>query len=125
MTRRKYSTVTLVGRNSYLAKPLTPLVREAITAPKCLRLEPMDLKRISLADSAGVKGIAPVDARRVRIVFDCRTTNDQATITRESTNENNTDVNRWADARRLRINGKPCSEPWHFLNLPARFAGSR
>jgi hypothetical protein len=23
--------------------------------------------------------------------------------------ENNTDVDRWADARRLRINGKPCS----------------
>jgi hypothetical protein len=29
-----------------------------------------------------------------------------ATINKESSNENNTDVDRWADARRLRINGK-------------------
>jgi hypothetical protein len=35
--------------------------------------------------------------------------NDPATINKESTNENNTDVARWADARGLRINGKPCS----------------
>jgi len=40
------------------------------------------------------------------VVFDCRMANDLATINRESTNENNTDVDRWADARRLRINGK-------------------
>src|SRR5262249_36389846 len=40
-------------------------------------------------------------------------------------NENNTDVDRWADARRLRINGKPCSKPWRCLNLPAPFAVSR
>jgi hypothetical protein len=33
--------------------------------------------------------------------------NDPATINKESTNENNTDVDRWADARWLRINGKP------------------
>ena len=43
--------------------------------------------------------------------------NGAATI-KESTNENNTDVDRWADARRLRINGKPCSDPWRCLNLP-------
>jgi len=48
MTRRKYSTVTLVRRNSYLAKPRTPLVTEAITARKYLRLESMNSKRISL-----------------------------------------------------------------------------
>jgi hypothetical protein len=41
--------------------------------------------------------------------FDCRMANDPATIDKESTNENNTDVDRWADARRLRINGKSCS----------------
>jgi hypothetical protein len=46
---------------------------------------------------------------RARNDFDCRMLNDPATINRESTNENNTDVDRWADARRLRINGKPCS----------------
>jgi hypothetical protein len=46
---------------------------------------------------------------RARIVFDCRMTNDPPTINKESTNENNTDVDRCADARRLRINGKPCS----------------
>jgi hypothetical protein len=46
---------------------------------------------------------------RARIVFDCRTANDPATINKESTNENNADVDRWVDARRLRINGKPCS----------------
>jgi hypothetical protein len=46
---------------------------------------------------------------RARIVFDCRTANDPATINKESTNENNTDVDRWVDARRLQINGKPCS----------------
>ena len=46
---------------------------------------------------------------RARIVFDCRMGNDPATINRESTNENNTDVDRWADARGLRINGKPYS----------------
>jgi hypothetical protein len=39
------------------------------------------------------------------IVFDCRMANDPATINKESTNENNTDVDRCADARRLRING--------------------
>jgi hypothetical protein len=65
------------------------------------------------------------DWDRARIVFDCRMANDRATINRESTNENNTDVDRWADARRLRINGQPCSKPWRCLNLPARFAGSR
>ena len=42
-------------------------------------------------------------------VFDCQTVNGPATINKESTNENNTDVDRWADARRLRINGKRCS----------------
>jgi len=26
---------------------------------------------------------------------------------KESTNENNTDIDRWVDARRLRLNGKP------------------
>jgi hypothetical protein len=46
---------------------------------------------------------------RARIVFDCRMTDHLATINKESTNENNTDVNRWVNARRLRINGKPCS----------------
>jgi hypothetical protein len=51
----------------------------------------------------------PASQNRARIVFDCRMTDDPATINRESTNENNTDVDRWADARRLRINGKPCS----------------
>src|SRR5215831_582195 len=44
---------------------------------------------------------------------------------KESTNENNTDVDRWTDARRLRINGKRCSKPSRYLNLPARLAGSR
>jgi len=43
--------------------------------------------------------------------------NDAATI-KDSTNENNTDVDRWADARRLRINGKSRSKPWRCLNLP-------
>ena len=47
--------------------------------------------------------------QRARIVFDCRMANDPATINKQSTNENNTDVDRWVDARRLRINGKPCS----------------
>jgi hypothetical protein len=46
---------------------------------------------------------------RARIVFDCLTANHPATINKESTNENNIGVDRWADARRLRINGKPCS----------------
>jgi len=46
---------------------------------------------------------------RARIVFDCRMTDHLATIDKESTNENNTDIDRWVDARRLRINGKPCS----------------
>jgi hypothetical protein len=46
---------------------------------------------------------------RARIVFDCRMTDHLVTINKESTNENNTDVDRWVDARRLRINGKPCS----------------
>jgi len=46
---------------------------------------------------------------RARIVFDCRMTDDPATINKESTDENNTDVDRWVDAHRLRINGKPCS----------------
>jgi hypothetical protein len=50
-----------------------------------------------------------VAADRARIVFDCRMTDLRATINKESTNENNTDVDRWVDARRLRINGKPCS----------------
>jgi hypothetical protein len=41
------------------------------------------------------------------IVFDCQTADDLAMINKGSTNENNTDVEPWADARRLRINGKP------------------
>jgi len=41
--------------------------------------------------------------------FDCQMANDPTTINKESTNENNTDADRWADARRLRINGKPYS----------------
>ena len=44
-----------------------------------------------------------------RPVFDCRMANAPATINKESTNENNTDVDHWVDARRLRINGKPCT----------------
>src|SRR6187549_1475442 len=36
---------------------------------------------------------------------------NDAAIIKESTNENNTDVDRWTDARRLRINGKRCSKP--------------
>ncbi len=47
----------------------------------------------------------PAAQDRARIVFDCRMANDLATINKESTNENNTDVDRWADACRLRING--------------------
>src|SRR5207248_9656494 len=42
----------------------------------------------------------------------CRTADDPAMINKESTNENNTDVNRWVDARRLRINGKPRSQSY-------------
>jgi hypothetical protein len=63
--------------------------------------------------------------QRAKIVFDCQMANDPAMINKGSTNENNTDVDRWADARRLRINGKPCSKPWRCLSLPVRFAGSR
>jgi hypothetical protein len=36
---------------------------------------------------------------------------------KERTNENNTDVDRWTDARRLRINGKRCSKPRRSPNL--------
>jgi len=50
-----------------------------------------------------------VAADRARVVFDCRMANDPATINKESTNENNTDVDHWVDARRLRINGNPCT----------------
>jgi len=50
-----------------------------------------------------------VPSNALRIVFDWRTVNDPAMINKERTNENNPDVDRWADARRLRINGKPCS----------------
>jgi hypothetical protein len=50
------------------------------------------------------------EAEKRAFVFDCGVTNDPATINKQSTNENNTDFDRWADARRLRINGKPCSE---------------
>src|SRR5437899_1335235 len=64
---------------------------------------------------------SPASQDRARIAFDCQTAHDLAMISKGSTNENNTDVDRWADARRLRINGKP----WRCLNLPARFAGSR
>jgi hypothetical protein len=44
--------------------------------------------------------------------------NDSATIDKEDTNENNTDVDRWANTRRLRINGKSR----RCLNLPVRLA---
>jgi hypothetical protein len=52
---------------------------------------------------------AKLKADRARIVFDCRMTDHLVTINKESTNENNTDVDRWVDARRLRINWKPCT----------------
>src|ERR1051325_820660 len=48
--------------------------------------------------------------------FDCRMVDDPATI-KDRINENNTDVVRWVDARRLRINGKPCSKPRRCVNL--------
>jgi hypothetical protein len=51
-----------------------------------------------------------VAADRAKSFFDCPMTDHLATINKESTNENNTDVDRWVDARRLRINGKPCSQ---------------
>jgi hypothetical protein len=44
---------------------------------------------------------------------------------KDTTNENNTDLDRWTDARRLRINEKRCSKPRRCLKLPARLAGSR
>src|SRR5262249_47969107 len=45
---------------------------------------------------------------------------------KKRTNENNTDVDRWTDACRLRINGEPCSNPWRCLTVPIRrAAGSR
>ncbi len=57
---------------------------------------------------------------RVRVLdVRCLEAVTRATI-KESTNENNTDVDLWADARRLRINGKPCSKPWRCLNLNMR-----
>ena len=52
----------------------------------------------------------PLLKDRAPIIFDCRVANDPATINKESTNENNTDVDGWVDARGLRINGKPCPE---------------
>ena len=68
-------------------------------------------------------GLAVGVARLILIVvvFDCRMENDPATSNTESTNENNTDVDRWADCRGLWINGKP----WGCINLPVRLAGSR
>jgi len=42
---------------------------------------------------------------------------DDAATIKDGTNENNTDIDRWADARRLRINGKACSKPWRSPNL--------
>jgi len=52
--------------------------------------------------------------------------NGPVTINKESTNENDTDVDRWADAHKLRINGRPRSKPWRCLKPPALFfAGSR
>jgi hypothetical protein len=41
--------------------------------------------------------------------FDWRMATDAATI-KERINENNTDVDHWADARKLRIDGKSCSK---------------
>jgi hypothetical protein len=81
--------------------------------------------RASVADGCGMNqssadAINESCTRQNR--FDCRVLNDPATINKESTNENNTDVDRWADARRLRINGKPCSKTWRCLNPRA---GSR
>jgi len=51
---------------------------------------------------------------------------DDAATIKDGTNENNTDIDRWADARRLRINGKACSKPWRSPNLrgtPCRSRG--
>jgi hypothetical protein len=45
-----------------------------------------------------------------QLVLYCRMVNDAATINKESTNEKRTDIDPRADARRLRINGKPCSK---------------
>jgi hypothetical protein len=69
--------------------------------------------------------IKPWGRDRVGIAFDWRMANDSATI-KGRTNENNTDVDRWADACGLRINGKPRSKPWRCPNVPTvRLAGSR
>jgi hypothetical protein len=61
-------------------------------------------------------------SRQNRFCFDCRKANDPATI-KDSTNENNSDVDGWTDTRRLRINGKQCSEPWRWRSL--NFCGSQ
>lgn len=68
------------------------------------------LKRLNLSElnDSLAEQFRALRKNRVRIVFDCRMANDAATINKESTNENITDFYRWADARRLRINGKPC-----------------
>ena len=39
--------------------------------------------------------------------------------------KNNTDVDGWADARGLRINGKRGSKSWRCVKVPIRLAGSR
>jgi hypothetical protein len=57
------------------------------------------------SSSGRVEKSRPASQDRARIVFDRRMANDPAMINKESTNENNTDADRWADARRLRING--------------------
>jgi hypothetical protein len=85
-------------------KPMKKVI--AVTAP----LPELDVMLApDFDDSELHKHGAPPSQDRARIVFDCRMANDPVTINKESTNENNTDVDRWADARRLRINGKPCS----------------
>jgi hypothetical protein len=65
-------------------------------------------KRRARSIEASRIGTASTPVGVLDCVFDCRMANDPATINKESTNENNTDVDRWADARRLlRINGYP------------------
>jgi hypothetical protein len=80
-------------RHSFERAYVFPRVRFAVTTT-------------SLPDSASDRHAAQDRSGRV---FDCRMANDPTTVNKESTNENNTDVGRWVDARRLRINGKPCS----------------
>jgi hypothetical protein len=82
-----------LGNTAEKRMELLWIVAKLRSTPACFRTRqpPKDHRGVDLISDALPFGRL---WQRARIVFDCRMANDPATINKQSTNENNTDVDR-------------------------------